>query len=180
MRVGSGAIMRVAIAAAAGTVLLGGCSSGDGADGVVDSSGGSAASAGSSASGAAVPGAAAAACAAYFELDLLNSTYAGGAVQDGDMTEAQARAKFTRLLRIMVRQGEAAKAEGSLSPRFAANADRMRKAVKGLGRDQSLSDLTKKEQATFALQSSRTQKACERAGYPLPDDNIVARTAAGI
>ncbi|MDP1876591.1 MAG: hypothetical protein Q8M17_03395 [Actinomycetota bacterium] len=180
MRVGSRAIISVAVAAAAGTLLLGACSSDDAA-GEGDASSSDAASPGSSASGDTVlAGAAAAACAAYFELDLLNSTYAGGAVQDGDMTEAQARADFTRLLRIMVRQGEAAEEEGSLSPKFAANATRMRKAVKGLGRDESLSDLTKKEQASFALQSSRTQKACERAGFALPDDNIVARTAAGI
>ena len=178
MGVGSRAIIKVAVVVAAGTLLLGACSSDEATDGGTASSSGAGATPGSS---DAVPAsAAAAACTAYFELDLLNSTYAGGAVQDGDMTEAQAKADFTRLLRAMVRQGEAAVEEGTLSARFAANATRMRKAVKGLGRDQSLSDLTKKEQARFALQSSRTQKACERAGFALPDDNIVARTAAGI
>ncbi len=178
MGVGSRAIIKAAVVVAAGTLLLGACSSDEPTDAGTAPSSGAGATPGSS---DAVPAsAAAAACTAYFELDLLNSTYAGGAVQDGDMTEAQAKADFTRLLRAMVRQGEAAVEEGTLSERFAANATRMRKAVKGLGRDQSLSDLTKKAQARFALQSSRTQKACERAGFALPDDNIVARTAAGI
>ncbi len=120
------------------------------------------------------------ACAAYFQLDLLNSTYAGGAVADGDMTEAQVRVDFRRLLKIMVAQGEVAVADGTADQKLVANAQRMRKAVNGLAKSQALSDLTTKQQAKFATQSSRVEKACARAGFPLPDDNITARTAAGI
>lgn len=120
------------------------------------------------------------ACTAYFQLDLLNSTYAGGAVADGDMTEAQVRADFTRLLKIMVSQGKVAVEDGTVDQKFVANATRMRKAVKGLSKSQALSDLSKKQQAKFTLQSSRVQKACARAGFPLPDDNNTARMAAGI
>jgi hypothetical protein len=120
------------------------------------------------------------ACAAYFQLDLLNSTYAGGAVADGDMTEAQVRADFTRLLRIIVVNGRTAVAEGAADAKLVANSVRMRKAVKGLSKNQALSDLSRKQQVKFATQSSRVQKACNRAGFPLPEDNITARTAAGI
>lgn len=133
------------------------------------------------ASGASEPtDAAGEACAAYFQLDLLNSTYAGGAVADGDMTEAQVRADFTRLLRIMVAQGKIAEEDGAVDPKLVANATKMRKAVKGLAKSQALSDLSKKQQAKFTLQSSRVQKACNRAGFPLPEDNNTARMAAGI
>jgi len=101
-------------------------------------------------------------------------------VADGDMTEAQVRADFTRLLRIMVAQGKIAVEDGTVDQKLVANATRMRKAVKGLSKSQALSDLSKKQQAKFTLQSSRVQKACERAGFPLPDDNNTARMAAGI
>lgn len=120
------------------------------------------------------------ACAAYFQLDLLNSTYAGGAVADGDMTETQVRNDFKRLLRIMVMQGKLAEADASLDAKFVANATRMRKAVNGLPKGNALSDLSKKQQLKFATQSSRVEKSCSRAGYPLPEDNVVARSAAGI
>ena len=135
------------------------------------------------ASGATEPGdgnAASQACSAYFQLDLLNSTYAGGAVADGDMTETQVRTDFQRLLKIMVVQGKVAVADGTADQKLVANAQRMRKAVNGLAKGTALSDLAKKQQVKFATQSSRVEKACTRAGYPLPEDNIVARTAAGI
>jgi hypothetical protein len=120
------------------------------------------------------------ACAAYFELDLLNSSYAGGAVANGNMTEQQVRDDFTRLLKEMVAQAKAAEAAGSSDPKLLINATRMKKMVKGLAKDAALSDLTKKQQALFAKQSVRVQKACERAGYPLPADNVTARSAAGL
>ncbi|MDQ5973161.1 MAG: hypothetical protein QG661_370 [Actinomycetota bacterium] len=169
----------------ASALLLSACTSEPGADlASLDASSSSAAAgdtASPSESGTAVPGdAAVQACAAYFELDLLNSTYAGGAVADGDMTEAQVRADFQRLLRIMVAQGTIAVADGQAGQKLLANATRMKKAVKGLAKGQALSDLTKKQQTKFALQSSRVEKACARAGLPLPDDNTIARTAAGI
>ncbi len=120
------------------------------------------------------------ACAAYFQLDLLNSNYAGGAVADGDMTEAQVRADFSRLLKIMVVKGKIAVRDSTADAKLVNNAVRMRKAVNGLSKNQALSDMNKKQQMKFATQSSRVQKACDRAGFPLPEDNITARTAAGI
>lgn len=120
------------------------------------------------------------ACTAYFELDLLNSTYAGGAVADGDMTEAQVRADFQRLLKIMVRQGKLAVEDGTAGQKLVTNAVRMRKAVNALAKGAALSDMAKQKQVSFAKQSSRVERACARAGFALPDDNITARTAAGI
>jgi hypothetical protein len=120
------------------------------------------------------------ACAAYFDLDLLNSTYAGGAVSDGDMTEAQARQQFTKLLRTMVRVGAEAEQEGTLSEKFVGSATKMLASVKALPNGAALSAMPAARQKAFAAQSTRAQKACERAGFPLPDDNVIARTAAGV
>lgn len=129
---------------------------------------------------AATDTAAAQACAAYFELDLLNSSYAGGAVADGDMTEAQVKADFKRLLKTMKAQATIAVAEGSADPKLEANSARMKKIVKNLAKDEALNDLSKAKQNTFAKSSLRVQRACERAGFALPADNVTARTAAGL
>ncbi len=134
-----------------------------------------------SASATAVPsGAAVAACAAYFDLDLLNSQYAGGAVENGNLTEAQVREQFQADLKELTAQAKAAVADGSADAKLVANAKRMKKIVKTLNKQEALSDLSKKQQTRFAKSSLRVQKACDRAGFPLPADNITARTAAGL
>lgn len=133
------------------------------------------------ASSSAVPsGAAAAACAAYFDLDLLNSAYAGGAVADGDYTEDQIRTNFQATLKELVGEAKSAADDGSANRKLLINAKRMKRIVASLGKEQALSDLSKKQQTRFAKSSLRVQKACDRAGFPLPDDNATARTAAGI
>ena len=175
---------------AAGTVLLVGagltaCSSGDEAPAPSASMPSSAlalpSATASGPSPSAIPtGAAALACAAYFEIDLLNSTYAGGAVQDGDMTEAQVRSDFQAGLKELALQAKAAVADGSGGQKLVANSARMKKMVKQLAKGQPLSSLTKKQQIRFAKSSLRVQKACDRAGFPLPADNISARKAAGL
>ena len=134
-----------------------------------------------SASATAAPtGAAAAACAAYFELDLLNSQYAGGAVADGDFTEEQIRTQFKAQLKELVAQAELAVEDGTADLKLLANAQRMKKTVNKLDKDEPLSNLTKAQAQRFAKSSLRVQKACTRAGYPLPADNATARTAAGL
>ena len=138
-------------------------------------------SASASASASAAPtGAAAAACTAYFDLDLLNSAYAGGAVADGDLTEEQVREDFEAQLKELTAQAKAAVADGSADRKMVINAKRMKKIVNSLEDGQALADLTKKQQTRFAKSSLRVQKACDRAGYPLPQDNLTARTAAGL
>lgn len=133
------------------------------------------------ASASAVPtGAAAAACAAYFDLDLLNSSYAGGAVADGDLTEEQVRDDFQAQLKELVAQAKTAVADGSADAKMLVNAKRMKKMIKSLEDQQALSDLSKKKQTRFAKSSLRVQNACDRAGFPLPADNITARQAAGL
>ena len=129
---------------------------------------------------AAPTGAAAAACAAYFDLDLLNSAYAGGAVADGDLTEEQVREDFQAQLKELTAQAKAAVADGTADRKLVINAKRMKKIVNSLDDGQALADLSKKKQTRFAKSSLRVQKACDRAGYPLPQDNLTARTAAGI
>jgi hypothetical protein len=120
------------------------------------------------------------ACAAYFQLDVLNSQYAGGAVKNGNMTEEQVKADFQRLLKEMVAQAKLATADGTADDKLVKNATRMKKEINSLKKKQSLADLPKATQAKFATQSLRVQKACDRAGYPLPTENITARTSAGL
>ncbi len=127
-----------------------------------------------------VSGAVAGACAAYFELDLLNSTYAGGAVADGDMTEEQVRAQFQAGLKDLVAQAKLAVDDGSADRKLLVNAKRMRKQVNSLAKADPLSAMSAKRQTRFAKSSLRVQRACTRAGLPLPADNVTARTAAGI
>ena len=129
---------------------------------------------------AAATDAAALACAAYFDLDLLNSSYAGGAVKDGDMTEQQVRDDLQAQLKELTAQAEAAVSDGLADQKLLTNAQRMKKIIKSLKKAEVVSDLTKKQQLRFAKSSVRVQKACDAAGFPLPEDNTVARTAAGI
>ena len=177
-------LVAVAATLSAASLALAACSSGDDASSESASASASAVpSLFASESATAEPvaaGAAAEACAAYFELDLLNSTYAGGAVADGDITEEQAKEQFKALLKEMNAQSKAAVADGSGDAKMAANSKRMRKVVLSLNKNEALSDLSTKKQTRFAKSSLRMQKACDRAGYPLPDDNVTARTAAGI
>ena len=177
-------VLAIAAVAASSALLLASCSSGsEPAASPSASLAPSSASAEPSASATAditPTGAAALACAAYFDLDLLNSQYAGGAVADGDMTEEQVRADFKTQLKELVAQAKLAADDGSGDAKLVANSLRMKKLVKSLDKQQSLSDLSQKQQKTFAKSSLRVQKACDRAGFPLPGDNVTARTAAGL
>ena len=177
----------IAVLATTSSLLLASCSSDEpapvtsaSASAVASATADASASASASSSAVAATGAAAGACAAYFELDLLNSAYAGGAVADGDMTEAQVKEQFQSMLKDLVQQTKAAVADGSVNAKMLVNAKRMKKLVKQLSDQQSLSDLSKKKQTRFAKSSLRVQKACDAAGVPLPADNVTARTAAGI
>jgi hypothetical protein len=120
------------------------------------------------------------ACAAYFELDLLNSQYAGGAVANGNMTEAQVKADFARLLKDMTAQAKLAQADGTADDKLFKNAKRMKVEINALKKKQALKDMPKAVQVKFAKQSLRVQRACDRAGYPLPAENVTARTSAGL
>ena len=170
----------MSVIAVVGSLILAGCGSDEEAAQASPSASGSAVASSPGTDPALTGTAVAAACAAYFELDLLNSSYAGGAVADGDMTEEQVKDDFTRLLRQIVKNAKVAVAEGDADAKLLANATRMRDAVKDLSKNQALADLSKKQQAAFAQQSLRVQRACDRAGFALPADNITARTAAGI
>lgn len=124
--------------------------------------------------------AAAAACDIYFEIDLLNSAYAGGAVKDGDMTEKQVKNDMAALVEEFTVAAQAAVDDGSADAKLANNANRMAKIIGGLKKKNDLKDLSTAKQKNFAKASLRVQKACDRAGFPLPADNVTARTAAGL
>lgn len=124
--------------------------------------------------------AAAAACDIYFEIDLLNSAYAGGAVKDGDMTEKQVKNDMAALVDEFSVAAQAAVDDGSADAKLANNANRMAKIIGGLKKKSDLKDLSTAKQKNFAKASLRVQKACDRAGFPLPADNVTARTAAGL
>lgn len=127
-----------------------------------------------------VTGAAAAACDIYFEIDLLNSAYAGGAVKDGDMTEKQVKNDMLALVDEFAVAAQAAVDDGSADAKMANNANRMAKILGGLKKKNDLKDLSKAKQKNFAKASLRVQNSCDRAGFPLPADNVTARTAAGL
>jgi len=186
-------VARLASLGLAATVVLAACSSGsDGAAPASSGASGSAAATGSAAASgpatvdatggtvvnsASPTSAAGQACAAYFALDLLNSDYASG---NTSVTEQQMKADFKRLLTDMVKQGRQAATDGTADDKILKNAVRMRAEVNALKKKQVLSEMPKDTQAKFALQSLRVQRSCDRAGYPLPAENVSARTSAGL
>jgi len=173
--------LTIGVTLLAATLVLSACSSEEEPAPATSSAAAPSVSASPEASASAVPtGAAAVACEAYFSLDLLNSAYAGGAVEDGDLTEEQVREDFEATLKELVAQAKAAADDGSGDQKMVVNAKRMKRIVNSLDEGAALSDLSKAKQARFAKSSLRVQKACDRAGFPLPDDNVTARTAAGI
>jgi ABC-type Fe3+-hydroxamate transport system substrate-binding protein len=125
-------------------------------------------------------GAAAMACEVYFEIDLLNSAYAGGVVKQGDMTEKQVKDELLALVDELNVQAAAAVDDGSADPKMLANAKRMEKILGKLKKKEDLKDLSKPAQKRFATASLRVQNSCDRAGIPLPAENVTARTAAGL
>jgi len=185
--------LRLAGLAGAATLLLASCSSSGSSDASSSASvsglpstsasglaSSALASVSPSGTGASVSATAGQACSAYFALDILNSQYAGGAVKNGNMTEDQVKADFTKLLKTMVAQAKLAVADGTSDEKLLKNATRMKNEIKSLKKAQALSNLSKAQQAKFAKQSLRVQNACDRAGYPLPAENVTARTAAGL
>jgi len=96
------------------------------------------------------------------------------------MTEDQVKADFQRLLKEMVAQAKLAVADGTADQKMLTNATRMKNEIKSLKKKQALADLPSAQQAKFAKQSLRVQKACDRAGFPLPTENVTARTSAGL
>jgi hypothetical protein len=186
--------LRMAALGGAAVLLVASCSSSSSSDASTSASSGSstsasvpaasggAATAPASGSSASVSPTSSAgqACAAYFQLDVLNSQYAGGAVKNGNMTEQQVKADFKRLLNDMVTNAKLAVADGTADQKLLKNATRMQNEIKSLKKKQALADLPKAQQAKFATQSLRVQRACDRAGFPLPTENVTARTSAGL
>jgi hypothetical protein len=116
------------------------------------------------------------ACAAYYDLDALTLRYAEGMVAAGEMTEAQVKREFRRLTTEMVDQGEIAVAEGEVDTKVVANAKRLQKRANAWKKKDTLGSLSRKEQRLVQTQMNRIEKNCVRAGFPLPEANIILRT----
>jgi len=116
------------------------------------------------------------ACAAFYDLDALTLRYAEGMVAAGEMTEAQVKREFRRLTTEMVDQGEIAVAEGELNAKVVANSKRLQKRANGWKKKDTLGSLPRKDQRLVQAQMNRIEKNCVRAGFPLPEDNLVLRT----
>lgn len=121
------------------------------------------------------PTTAEAACASYFELDLLSTAYADGLVASGDMTEARVKREYKRILGDMITQGELAVAEGEIEPKFVTNAQRLQKSVDGMKKRDTIGNQSKKQRTLMQKQMTRIERTCNRAGFPLPEENVIAR-----
>lgn len=176
-------VTSLAAIAASGLLLLTACSSGDDSAATASASMSSMSAMPSPEVSMALPGVAELqpACTTYFELDLFNSDYASGVVADGGMTEKQAKAEYARLVSKLVTDSKGVEGEGAEgAQRINANAKKMNKIIKGLGKKTTLGEIPTKKSEKLALQASRIQAACANNGYPLPEINVQARADAGI
>jgi hypothetical protein len=156
-------------------LILTGCSSDEAAEPVVDVTETTATAAPEEIVVEEPPTAAEFACASYFELDLLSSAYAGGLVASGDLTEAGVKREYKRILGDMVSQGELAVAEGEIEPKFVANSKRLQKSLNGMKKKDTVGNQTKKQRNLMQKQMTRIERTCARAGFPLPEENVIAR-----
>ncbi len=115
------------------------------------------------------------ACASFFELDLLMAQYAGGMVAAGDMTEAQVKREYRRIIGDVVSQGEIAVAEGEIEPKIVNNAKRLQNAAGKMKKKNTFGNMTRPQRNAMNLRMTRIERSCARAGYPLPDENVLLR-----
>jgi hypothetical protein len=115
------------------------------------------------------------ACANFFELDLLMSQYGAGMVAAGDMTEAQVKREYRRIIGEVVAQGEIAVAEGEIEPRIVNNAKRLQNAAGKMKKKNTFSNMPRAQRNAMNTRMTRIERTCARAGYPLPDENVMLR-----
>jgi PBP1b-binding outer membrane lipoprotein LpoB len=165
----------IAACLAASALVLTGCSSDEAAEPVVDVTETAPTEIVEEIVAADPPTAAETACASFFELDLLSSAYAGGLVASGDMTEARVKREYKRILDDMITQAELAVAEGEIEPKIVVNAKRMQKTMNGMKKRNTIGNQTKKQRDVMQKQMTRIERTCNRAGFPLPEENVIAR-----
>lgn len=121
------------------------------------------------------------ACATFFELDVLMSRYGNGMVNAGEMTEAQVKREYRRLIGDVVAQGEIAVAEGELDAKIVNNAKRLQKSADKMKKKDTFGKLSRKQRKAMETRMTRVERSCARAGYVLPDENALLRadSAAG-
>ncbi len=115
------------------------------------------------------------ACASFFELDLLMSEYGAGMVTAGDMTEAQVKREYRRIVGEVVTQGEIAVAEGEIEPRIVNNAKRLQNAAGRMKKKDTFDNMSRAQRKAMNTRMTRIERTCARAGYPLPDENVMLR-----
>lgn len=115
------------------------------------------------------------ACASFFELDLLMAQYDGGMVAAGDMNEAQVKREYRRIIEDVVAQGEIAVAEGEIEPKIVNNAKRLQNAAGKMKKKNTFGNMTRQQRKAMNTRMTRIERTCERAGYPLPDENVLIR-----
>jgi hypothetical protein len=118
------------------------------------------------------------ACASFFEIDVLMSRYGAGMVQAGEMTEAQVKREYRRLIAEVVAQGEIAVAEGEIDPKIVNNAKRMQNAADKMKKKDTFANMPRKQRKAMETRMTRVERSCARAGYPLPDENALLRADA--
>lgn len=115
------------------------------------------------------------ACASFFELDLLMAQYDAGMVSAGDMNEAQVKREYRRIIGDVVAQGEIAAAEGEIEPKIVNNAKRLQNAAGKMKKKNTFGNMTRKQRKAMNTRMTRIERTCARAGYPLPDENVLLR-----
>lgn len=115
------------------------------------------------------------ACANFFELELLMSQYGAGMVAAGDMTEAQVKREYRRLIGEVVAQGEIAVAEGEIEPRIVNNAKRLQNSAGKMKKKNTFGNMPRAQRKAMNTRMTRVERTCARAGYPLPDENVMLR-----
>jgi hypothetical protein len=122
--------------------------------------------------------AAALACGSFFEIDVLMSRYGAGMVEAGEMTEAQVKREYRRLIADVVAQGEIAVAEGEIDPKIVNNAKRLQKAADKMKKKDTFANMPRKQRKAMETRMTRVERSCARAGYALPDENALLRADA--
>jgi hypothetical protein len=115
------------------------------------------------------------ACASFFELDVLMLRYSDGMVEAGEMTEAQVKREYRRLVGEVIAQGEIAVAEGGIEPKVVTNAKRLETAAGKMKKKDTFANMPRKQRNLMNTRLTRIERTCARAGYPLPDENALLR-----
>jgi len=157
--------------AMSGLLALSACSSGDDPTPATSTS----TSASPSTSIAQIP-ALSSACASVYEIDLLVSDYNAGAVANGDFTEKEALADYSRLTKAVNTSAKTVTGDGKAkAAQLVKSSKRSLRIINKLPAKATLGTLSAPKAKKLAAQRGRMMNVCASAGYPLPSVNEQAR-----